>query len=347
MFVSRLHDVKTETTIYSQDGKQTGTLQYPGIGSGSVVRGRASENEGFYTFESFITPATIYRYDVKSGKTDVFFAPKIPFDSSQYEVTQVFYTSKDGTRVPMFIAGKKGLAHDGQARLLMTGYGGFDLPMLPAFDPEYAWWMQQGGFFALPNLRGGNEYGEAWHKAAMFENKQNVFDDFFAAAEYLIASHYTSPAHFAIRGRSNGGLLMGAAMTQRPDLFGAIWCGYPLLDMLRYQRFEFGRLWTTEYGNAENAKDFAYIRKYSPYQNVKPGTDYPAIMFFTGDNDTRVDPMNARKMTALMQASSGGDRPIVLHYSIKGGHSAGVSLTQLVNDQADEMSFLWNETSGR
>jgi prolyl oligopeptidase len=347
MFVSRLHDVKTETTIYSLDGKQTGTLQYPGIGSGSVVRGRASENEGFYTFESFITPATIYRYDVKSGKTDVFFAPKIPFDSSQYEVTQVFYTSKDGTRVPMFIAGKKGLAHDGQARLLMTGYGGFDLPMLPAFDPEYAWWMQQGGFFALPNLRGGNEYGEAWHKAAMFENKQNVFDDFFAAAEYLIASHYTSPAHFAIRGRSNGGLLMGAAMTQRPDLFGAIWCGYPLLDMLRYQRFEFGRLWTTEYGNAENAKDFAYIRKYSPYQNVKPGTDYPAIMFFTGDNDTRVDPMNARKMTALMQASSGGDRPIVLHYSIKGGHSAGVSLTQLVNDQADEMSFLWNETSGR
>jgi prolyl oligopeptidase len=347
MFVSRLHDVKTETTIYSLDGKQTGTLQYPGIGSGSVVRGRASENEGFYTFESFITPATIYRYDVKSGKTDVFFAPKIPFDSSQYEVTQVFYTSKDGTRVPMFIAGKKGLAHDGQARLLMTGYGGFDLPMLPAFDPEYAWWMQQGGFFALPNLRGGNEYGEAWHKAAMFENKQNVFDDFFAAAEYLIASHYTSPAHFAIRGRSNGGLLMGAAMTQRPDLFGAIWCGYPLLDMLRYQRFEFGRLWTTEYGNAENAKDFTYIRKYSPYQNVKPGTDYPAIMFFTGDNDTRVDPMNARKMTALMQASSGGDRPIVLHYSIKGGHSAGVSLTQLVNDQADEMSFLWNETSGR
>jgi prolyl oligopeptidase len=347
MFVSRLHDVKTETTIYSLDGKQTGTLAYPGIGSGSVVHGRASENEGFYTFESFITPATIYRYDVKSGKTDVFFEPKIPFDSSQYEVTQVFYTSKDGTRVPMFIAGKKGLAHDGQARLLMTGYGGFDLPMLPAFDPEYAWWMQQGGFFALPNLRGGNEYGEAWHKAAMFENKQNVFDDFFAAAEYLIANHYTSPAHFAIRGRSNGGLLMGAAMTQRPDLFGAIWCGYPLLDMLRYQRFEFGRLWTTEYGNAENVKDFAYIRKYSPYQNVKPGTKYPAIMFFTGDNDTRVDPMNARKMTALMQASSGSDRPIVLHYSIKGGHSAGVSLTQLVNDQADEMSFLWNETSGR
>lgn len=346
-FVSRLHDVKTETTIYSMSGQQTGTLTYPGIGSGSVVRGRPSQTEGFYTFQSFITPETIYRYDTKTGKSDVFFRPNIPFDSSQYEVHQVFYTSRDGTRVPMFIAGKKGLPRNAQTRLLMTGYGGFDLPMLPAFSPDYAWWIEQGGWFALPNLRGGNEYGEAWHKAAMFQNKQNVFDDFFAAAEYLIANHYTSPAHFAIRGRSNGGLLMGAAMTQRPDLFGAIWCGYPLLDMLRYQKFEFGRLWTTEYGNAENPQDFAYIRKYSPYQNVHPGEKYPAIMFFTGDNDTRVDPMNARKMTALMQASAGDDRPIVLHYSIKGGHSSGVSLTQLVQDQADELSFLWNETSGK
>jgi len=346
LFVSRLHDVKTETTIYSLDGRQTGTLDYPGIGSGSVPRGRPDQTEGFYTFQSFITPETIYRYNTKTGQSDVFFRPHIPFDSSQYEVTQVFYTSKDGTRIPMFIAGRKGLPRDGSTRLLMTGYGGFDLPMLPAFDPEYAWWMQQGGWFALPNLRGGNEYGEAWHKAAMFQNKQNVFDDFFAAAEYLIANHYTSPEHFAIRGRSNGGLLMGAAMTQRPDLFGAIWCGYPLLDMLRYQKFEFGRLWTTEYGNAENPQDFAYIRKYSPYQNVHKGEKYPAIMFFTGDNDTRVDPMNARKMTALMQASSGSERPIVLHYSVKGGHSAGVSLTQLVDDQTDELSFLWNETTG-
>jgi prolyl oligopeptidase len=347
LFVSRLHDVKTETTIYSLDGKKTGTLTYPGIGTGTVVYGRPGQTEGFYTFDSFIIPPTIYRYDTKTGHSDVFAAPKVPFDSSQYEVSQVFYTSKDGTRIPMFIAGKKGLPRDGKTRLLMTGYGGFDLPMLSTWNPEYAWWMEQGGFFALPNLRGGNEYGEAWHKAAMFENKQNVFDDFTAAAEYLIDNHYTSPEHFAIRGRSNGGLLMGAAMTQRPDLFGAIWCGYPLLDMLRYHRFEFGRLWTTEYGNAENPKDFAYIAKYSPYQNVKKGTRYPAIMFFTGDNDTRVDPMNARKMTALIQASTGGDRPILLHYSIKGGHSAGVSMTQLVDDYADEMAFLWNETGGK
>jgi prolyl oligopeptidase len=344
LFVSRLHDVKTETTIYSLDGKQTGTLPYPGIGSGSIIFGHTMDTEGFYSYQSFITPPSIYRYNTKTGKSDTFFTPKIPFDSSQYEVTQVFYTSKDGTRIPMFIAGKKGLARDGKARLLMTGYGGFDLPMLSGWNPEYAWWMEQGGYFALPNLRGGDEYGEAWHKAAMFQNKQNVFDDLFAAAQYLIDNHYTTPDRFALRGRSNGGLLMGAAMTQRPDLFGAIWCGYPLLDMLRYQYFEFGRLWTTEYGSSQNQKDFGYLLKYSPYQNVKPGTKYPAIMFFTGDGDTRVDPMNARKMAALMQASTGSDRPILLHYSLKGGHSAGVSLTQLVEDQADELGFLWTET---
>ncbi|MBT9331600.1 prolyl oligopeptidase family serine peptidase [Paracidobacterium acidisoli] len=345
IFVSRLHDVKTETAIYTLDGQQTGRLTYPGIGSGTVVYGRPTENEGFYSFESFITPPTIFRYDIRTGKSEVFAAPKVPFDSAQYEITQVFYASKDGTRVPMFIAGKKGLARDGEARLLMTGYGGFDVPELPGWNAEYAWWMEQGGFFAVPNLRGGNEYGEAWHKAAMFGNKQNVFDDFFAAAEYLIHNHYTKPERFAIRGRSNGGLLMGAAMTQRPDLFGAIWCGYPLLDMLRYQKFEFGRLWTTEYGSADDAKDFEYLRRYSPYQNVHRGTKYPAIMFFTGDNDTRVDPLHARKMTALMQAEDGGDRPILLHYSLKGGHSAGVSLSQLVEDEADELAFLWNETS--
>jgi prolyl oligopeptidase len=244
----------------------------------------------------------------------------------------------------MFIAGRKGLKRDGSERLLMTGYGGFAVSETPVWNSEYAWWIEQGGWFALPCLRGGNEYGEAWHKAGMFEKKQNVFDDWYAAAEYLIREHYTLPAHFAIRGRSNGGLLMGASMTQRPELFGAIWCGYPLLDMLRYQRFLMGRTWTTEYGSAENAADFSYIYKYSPYQHVVAGKSYPAVMFFTGDGDTRVDPMNARKMTALMQVSNGGGRPVLLHYSLKGGHSAGVSQTQLVEDYADEMGFLWTET---
>jgi prolyl oligopeptidase len=344
MYVLRLKDVKSELTIYSLEGEAKGRINFPGIGDGSTLTGRSVDTDGFYAFQSIISPPTIYHYDTKTGKSEVFYTSKVPFDSTQYEVKQVFYTSKDGTKVPMFIAGKKGLKQDGSARLLMTGYGGFALSETPVWNPEYAWWMQQGGWFALPNLRGGDEYGEEWHKGAMFEKKQNVFDDWFAAAEYLIANKYTTAAGFAIRGRSNGGLLMGASMTQRPDLFGAIWCGYPLLDMLRYQRFEMGRTWTTEYGSAENAKDYPYILKYSPYQNVKAGTKYPAIFFFTGDGDTRVDPMNARKMTPLMQAASASGRPILLHYSLKGGHSAGVSQTQLVQDYADEMAFLWTET---
>ena len=347
LFLLHLHDVKSELTIASLRGKQIGSIDFPGIGAGFGLSGRADDTDGFYTFQSIITPPTIFHYDVKSGKSEVFDTQRVPFDSTQYELKQVFYTSKDGTRVPMFIAGKKGLKRDGSERLLMTGYGGFALSEEPTWNPEYAWWMSQGGWFVMPNLRGGNEYGETWHKAGMFEKKQNVFDDWYAAAEYLIREKYTSPEHFAIRGRSNGGLLMGASMTQRPELFGAIWCGYPLLDMLRYQKFLMGRTWTTEYGSAEDPKDFAYIRAYSPYQNVKQGTKYPAIFFFTGDGDTRVDPMNARKMTPLMQAASASGRPVLLHYSIKGGHSAGISQTQLVEDYADEMAFLWNETGAK
>ncbi len=344
LFVLRLHDVVSDMTIYTLDGKPIGKIAYPGLGAGSSLSGQAEDAGGFYSFESIITPPTIYHYDVKTAKTEVFFQQSSPFQTADYELHEVFYTSKDGTRVPMFIAGKKGLPRDGTTPLLMTGYGGFALAELPTWNPEYAWWMQQGGYFALPDLRGGDEYGEAWHKAAMFEKKQNVFDDWYAAAEYVIANKYTSASHLAIRGRSNGGLLMGAAMTQRPDLYAAIWCGYPLLDMLRYQLFKMGRTWTTEYGSSEDPAQFAYIDKYSPYQNVHPGTKYPAIMFFTGDGDTRVDPMNARKMTPLMQSASSSGRPILLHYSIKGGHSAGVSQTQLVEDYADEMAFLWTES---
>ncbi len=347
LFVDRLEDVKDVTTSYSFDGKKTGELKYPGIGAGSVPYGRPRATIGVYTFDSFNVPPTIYRYDVKTGRSDIFAQPKLPFDSTQYEVRQVFYTSKDGTRVPMFIAGKKGWKQDGRTQLLMTGYGGFNVSYTPNWSSMYAWWMEQGGLFALPNLRGGGEYGEDWHRAGMFEHKQNVFDDFESAAQYLIDNHYTNAQQLAIWGRSNGGLLMGAAMTQRPDLFGAIVCGYPLLDMLRYQNFLFGRLWTTEYGSAENAKDYEYIAKYSPYQNVKAGTKFPAIMFFTGDNDTRVDPLHARKMTAEVQAANGGNRPILLHYSLKGGHSSGVSVDQEVKDYADILAFLWNETVPR
>ena len=344
IYVKRLKDVKTEISAYTLDGKPAGEIELEGIGAASVPVGRSTDRYGFFSFESYIVPPTIYRVDTTTGKRDVFAQPKVPFDSSEYELKQVFYTSKDGTRVPMFIAGKKGLKQDGTERLLMTGYGGFDVAELPEWNPAWAWWLQQGGWFAVPNLRGGDEYGEHWHEQGMFEKKQNVFDDWFAAAQYMIASKYTSPEHFAIRGRSNGGLLMGASIVQRPDLFSAVWCGYPLLDMLRYQKFEQGAHWTTEYGSAENEKQFPYLLKYSPYQNVKPGTKYPAVLFWTGSSDTRVDPLHARKMTALLQADSNSGRPVLLHYSLSGGHSAGVSVDQQIQDDTDELTFLWTET---
>lgn len=344
LFVHSLHDVNPQTAVYTLDGKPVGAIPYAGIGTSTGLFGDVSGRYGFYSFQSMIQPPTIYRFDTKTGQQEVFFEPETPFQRKEYEVRQVFYTSKDGTRIPMYIAGKKGLKMDGNARLLMTAYGGFNLSETPEWNAQWAEWMQLGGWFAVPSLRGGGEYGESWHKQGMFEQKQNVFDDFYAAAEYLIANKYTSPEHFAISGRSNGGLLMGAAMTQRPDLFGAIWCGYPLLDMLRYQNFLIGRFWTTEYGSAEHPPDFGWLVKYSPYQNVHPGTHYPSIMFFTGSSDTRVDPLHARKMAALMQASSGSDRPILLHYSLKGGHSSGVSTNQLIDDYADSLAFLWTET---
>ncbi|HUX43651.1 MAG TPA: prolyl oligopeptidase family serine peptidase [Terracidiphilus sp.] len=344
IYVRRLRNVKTETEIYSLDGKAEGTIAYDGIGSATSVYGRTTDRYGYFAFQSYIQPPILYRLDTMTGKREVFAQPKVPFQTSEYELKQVFYTSKDGTRVPMFIAGKKGLKRDGTERLLMTGYGGFDLSMTPTWNAQWAWWMEQGGWFALPNLRGGGEYGEKWHEQAMFANKQNVFDDLYSAAEYLIKNKYTSAEHFAITGRSNGGLLMGAAMTQRPDLFSAIVCGYPLLDMLRYQKFEQGPHWMTEYGSADDEKQFEYLRKYSPYQNVKVGTKYPAILFFTGSSDTRVDPLHARKMTAEMQAASASGRPILLHYSLAGGHSAGVSVEQKVQDDADQLTFLWIES---
>jgi prolyl oligopeptidase len=344
IYVNRLKDVKSETTVYALDGRPSGKIEYEGIGSASGVFGRTWDRYGYFSFESFIVPWTIYRLDTKTGRREVFFQPKIPFDSSQYELKQVFFKSKDGTRIPMFIAGKKGLKQDGTERLLMTGYGGFNISNTPDWSPRAAWWLQQGGWFALPNLRGGGEYGENWHEQGMFERKQNVFDDWFAAAEYLIDNKYTSPEHFAISGRSNGGLLMGASITQRPELFSAVLCGYPLLDMLRFQKFLVGSYWTTEYGSAENEKQFPYLLKYSPYQNVKPGTAYPAVMFFTGDGDTRVDPLHARKMTPLLQSASSSGRPILLHYSLAGGHSAGVGADQQVQDDADQLTFLWTET---
>ena len=345
VYVNRLKDVKSETAVYTMDGKPSGSIDFDGIGLSSVVWGRTTDRYGFFSFQSFIVPPTIYRLDTLTGKREVFFQSKINFDSSQYELKQVFFKSKDGTQIPIFIAGKKNLKHDGTERLLMTGYGGFNISMQPYWSPTTAWWLEQGGWFALPNLRGGGEYGETWHEQGMFEKKQNVFDDWFAAADYLIANKYTSPARFAIEGASNGGLLMGASIIQRPELWGAVLCEFPLLDMLRFQKFLVGSYWITEFGSSDKEKQFFYLLKYSPYQNVKAGTAYPATMFFTGDSDTRVDPLHARKMTALLQAASTSGRPILLHYSVAGGHSGGMSVDQQIQDDADSLSFLWTETA--
>jgi prolyl oligopeptidase len=348
LYVKRLKDAVAAISIYALDGKPAGNLgggmAQAVIADLSTVSGRSIDRYGYYSLQSFIQPATIFRLDTLTGKQEIFFQPRTPFDPNQYELKQVFFTSKDGTKVPMFIAGKKGLKQDGSERLLMTGYGGFNLSETPIWNPTWAWWIEQGGWFALPNLRGGGEYGESWHRQGMFEKKQNVFDDWFAAAEYLIAHQYTSPQHLAIFGRSNGGLLMGASITQRPQLFAAVLCGYPLLDMLRSHKFLVGSYWTTEYGSAEKEEQFRYLLKYSPYQNVKAGTAYPAVLFFTGDADTRVDPLHARKMTALLQAASSSGRPVLLHHSLGGGHSAGVSVAQKIEDDADQLTFLWTES---
>jgi len=356
IYVNRLKDAKTETSAYTLEGTPAGTIDSDGIGSTSAVVGRTTDRYGFFKFESFFVPPTIYRLDTTTGKREVFFQTKIAsdtgFDSSQFELQQVFFKSKDGTQIPLFIAGKKGLKRDGTERLLMTGYGGFSVNMRPNWSPATAWWLEQGGWFAVPSLRGGREYGESWHEQGMLDKKQNAFDDFFAAAEYLIANKYTSPQHFAIEGTSNGGLLMGAAITQRPELFSAVLCGDPLLDMLRFQKFGAESWWTTEYGSAEKEKQFLSLMKYSPYHSVKSGTAYPAVMLFTGENDWRSggsdvppDPLHARKMTALLQSASSSGRPILLHAGFGEGHTAGDVADQQVQDDADQLAFLWTETA--
>jgi prolyl oligopeptidase len=281
---------------------------------------------------------------VASARRDIWFRSDLPVTPEDFEVKQVWYESRDKTRIPMFLVHKKGLTPDGNRPVYLTGYGGFNSSELPSFNRQAVVWAEMGGVFAMPNLRGGGEFGEKWHRAGMFENKQNVFDDFIAAAEWLVANKYTKPERIAISGGSNGGLLVGAAVTQRPDLFGAVVCAAPLLDMLRYQKFKVGSYWVTEYGSADDPKQFAYIRKYSPYHNVKKGAKYPAVLFLTGDADTRVDPLHARKMAALMQSSTGSARPILLDYDTKTGHSGGKPLGAQIDEWTDWMSFLLDQT---
>ena len=341
LFVDYLQDAHSHLRVFDAAGKYLRDFELPSLGTVQGFEGRWSDGQIFFDFTSFNTAGTIYRYDVKSEKQSIWARIHVPIHSERFEVRQVWYESKDKTRVPMFLMCRKGIKFDGSNPTLLTGYGGFNISMTPTFSASAALWVEQGGVFALPNLRGGGEFGEAWHRAGMLGNKQNVFDDFIAAAEWLIRNHYTRPSKLAISGRSNGGLLVGAALTQRPDLFRAVVCGYPLLDMLRYQKFFVAKYWVSEYGSADNAAQFKYLDAYSPYQHVKAGTKYPAVLLVSGDGDTRVAPLHARKMTALLQAATGSDRPILLHYDTEAGHSHGVSVTKQIDEAAVSMGFLF------
>jgi prolyl oligopeptidase len=339
LLVNYLENASSRIKVFDETGKHLRDFPLPSVGSASIVA-RWPGGEAFYGFSSFVTPLTIYRYNVASGKQDLWARVNVPIDSEQFEVKQVWYQSKDKTRVPMFLVYRKGLKLDGANATLLTGYGGFNVSDTPFFSAAAALWVEQGGVFAEPSLRGGGEFGEAWHRAGMLGKKQNVFDDFISAAEWLIRSHYTNPSKLAIEGSSNGGLLVGAALTQRPDLFGAVACGYPLLDMLRYHKFLVARFWVSEYGSADDPEQFKYLYAYSPYHRVRPGTKYPAVVLFSGDADTRVAPLHARKMTALLQAATGSDRPVVLRYETKAGHSGGLPVTKQIEQLTDVLGFL-------
>jgi prolyl oligopeptidase len=345
LFAQYEHNASSLLKIYDLDGKPFADLRLPTIGSVGGLRGKWDNKQIFFSFQSFTVPPSIYRYDLSQRATSLWDKLSAPVDSSAYEVHQLWFTSKDGTRVPMFVFHKKGLALNGHNPTLLTGYGGFNISHTPNFVGSRFVWLEHGGVFVDVNLRGGSEFGEDWHRAGMLDKKQNVFDDFLAAAEFLIAQKYTDKDHLAIQGGSNGGLLMGAAFTQRPDLFRAVVCQVPLLDMLRYQNFLIAKLWVPEYGSADDPKQFEWLYAYSPYHHVKPGTEYPAILFMTADSDSRVDPMHAKKMAALMQAEAANgqsrERPILLRIETKAGHGAGKPITKQIEEGVDIYSFLF------
>ncbi len=340
------HNVTSELKLFGLDGKKLADIPLPAIGAVFSASGRYDRNEFFFGFQSFTVPPSIYRVDLTDVKSALWAKVDAPsIDPSAYDVQQVWYTSKDGTKVPMFVVSKKGIERNGKNPTLLTGYGGFNISMTPTFDRSMFLWMEHGGIYAVANLRGGSEFGEDWHRAGMLDKKQSVFDDFIAAAEYLIAQKYTDRDRLAISGGSNGGLLMGAMITQRPELFRAVVCQVPLLDMLRYQNFQIAKLWIPEYGSADDAKQFDWLYAYSPYHHVKPGQEYPAILFMTGDTDTRVDPMHAKKMAALMQAEakngSSKERPILLRIDTKAGHGQGKPVVKQIEERTDMYSFLF------
>lgn len=342
-FVNYLQDAQNRVLRYAVDGKPLGEVELPAIGSAGGFGGRSDATETFYGFTNFTTPSTIYRYDIATGKSEVYKQPKVDFDPDRYETTQVFYRSKDGAKIPMFITHRKGMPRDGTAPTILYGYGGFDISLTPSFSVNNIAWLEKGGVYAMPNLRGGGEYGREWHEAGMLDRKQNVFDDFIAAAEYLIAEKYTSSDHLAIRGRSNGGLLVGACMTQRPDLFAAASPGVGVLDMLRFHKFTIGWAWVNEYGSSDDAEQFKTLLAYSPLHNLSKGTKYPSTIVMTADHDDRVVPAHSFKFAAALQAAHAGDNPVLIRIESSAGHGAGTPTKKRIEAAADELAFLANE----
>jgi len=338
--VDYLKDAQTQIKIFDLKGSFIREVALPAIGSAGGFGGKRYDTETFYSFTSFTTPATIYRYDMVSGESTVFRQPQVDFNPADYETKQIFYNSKDGTQVPMFITHKKGMHLDGNHPTFLYAYGGFNISITPSFSVGSLVWMEMGGVYTVPNLRGGGEYGEAWHQAGTKLNKQNVFDDFIAAAEWLIANKYTSPAKLAISGGSNGGLLVGACMTQRPDLFGAALPAVGVMDMLRFHKFTIGWAWASEYGSPDNPEEFKALYAYSPLHNLKPGTPYPATMITTADHDDRVVPAHSFKFAAALQAAHHGAAPVLIRIETKAGHGAGKPTTKIIEEIADRSAFL-------
>lgn len=336
-----MKDACSKAFIYDMEGKKLDDLKLPGIGTLGGLNGHKDDNIAFYGYTSFTFPSTIYKYDIQKNESSVYRDPQVDFDASLYETKQIFYESKDGTKIPMFIVHKKGLEMNGKNPTLLYGYGGFNISMTPGFSTSRLILFEQGGVFAMPNLRGGGEYGEDWHLAGTKERKQNVFDDFIAAAEYLIQNKYTSPDYLAINGGSNGGLLVGACMVQRPDLFKVALPAVGVLDMLRYHLFTIGWAWVSDYGSSENAEDFAYLIKYSPLHNLKPGTCYPATLVTTADHDDRVVPAHSFKFISTLQEAQGCDNPVIIRIETKAGHGAGKPTSKTIEELADIYSFIF------
>ena len=335
-----LKDARSQINIYDLDGTLVREVELPGIGSAGGFGGKRHDTQTFYTFTSFTTPATIYRYDMETGESKLFRQSQVDFDPNEYQTQQVFYPSKDGTKIPMFITHKKGIELDGNNPTYLYAYGGFNISLTPSFSISNLVWLEMGGIYAVPNLRGGGEYGEAWHQAGMKDKKQNVFDDFIAAAEWLIDNQYTSKNKLAIAGGSNGGLLVGACMTQRPDLFAAAIPAVGVLDMLRFHKFTIGWAWCPEYGDPDNEDDFKTLYAYSPLHNLKEGTEYPATMITTADHDDRVVPAHSFKFAAALQAAHQGDNPVLIRIETKAGHGAGKPTSKIIEEAADKWAFL-------